>query len=187
MPLHSRPSSLAVLTPISMTLIFFGILALSYFFLFEGELKKYANGGSFHRETEEKLLSERSTYLASLTSLHDSYGVHGQDPQDPLSLMLPTTKDIPLIFANFEALARRQGVGLQVVSVSSGQDIQKKGSSTAVHESLVTMKFSNVDYAKLKVLLDDIEHDAHLIDVVSFDFDPGSHFLSLTAKMYYGG
>jgi Tfp pilus assembly protein PilO len=177
-----RATVLDKLTPVFMLLIVAGVVGASYFFIFQQEVEKFVGGGALHKATGQETLQKRTAYLSELKNIEELYAVHGKNSASPVSLILPSKPDIPNLFVNFEELAKRRGVGLQVINVS---DADTRGSS-GITEMTVTLKFMNVDYSRLKDVLRELEQDARLIDVLSFSFDPGAEFLSVTARMYAG-
>ncbi|MBI4239572.1 hypothetical protein HY620_01120 [Candidatus Uhrbacteria bacterium] len=171
------------ITPLLIVCIFGVVWGVSYYLYIQHELQRYLSGGTLHQETVKRQLADRSSYLERLKHFAALYNEQGTDPKNAFASIAPLKKDIPSLFQLYEQIAYKHNLGLQLVDII-GQDGSRKD-APGIKEVIIALKLTNVDYEKMKSLLADIETNARLTDVQSFDFDPESRSLSLNVKMYY--
>ncbi len=170
-------------TPIVSGLMFAVIAALCFVYFIQPEIKQYEPGGPLDVEAKRTIVANRKQYLLDLKKLNELYTTYGVGEQSIVSTMLPSGKDIPGIFAGYELLAKRMKIGLESIDIVN-QDGKAKGIAGA-KEIVVSLRLSNVDYAKFKEFLNVLETSSKFIDVVSFDIQPESRFSNVTLKTYY--
>ena len=173
------------ITPLLIVCIFGAVWGVSYYFFIQHQLARYLPGGALHQETATRQLSDRTAYLERIKSFTALYNEQGTDPKNAFASIAPVQKDIPSVFQLYEHIAYKHNLGLQLVDIVN-QDGSRKD-APGVKEVVIALKLTNVDYEKMKSLLADIETNARLTDVLSFDFNPESSSLSLNVKMYNFG
>lgn len=166
-------------------ILFLGILAASYFFLFQPELQKYETGGPLNIEAKEELLGKREKYKKELEQLYAVYQENVEGDSDKIGEVVPGPAHLAPIYAMLDTIALGQGVALQVVDIALTPEQVKNPSP--LKEILISMKATNVSYSSLKGLLDAFEKNKRLTDVALLDYDSKSKFLNLNVKMYYLG
>ncbi len=171
--------------PVLILLIVCGVLWYMYTSFIQPELLKYLPGGEFNSETEKAKLVEQQNYLKELK---DFYTLYQQKTSgtDVLAGTVPQHADYPIFFAGFEKIAADLSLGLEVISISAPKGIdEKKKTKGELKELMVSLKFTKVDYKKLKTLLNIFETNKRILDVQSVDADPASGFASFLIRTYY--
>ncbi len=170
--------------PVIVIVIFAAVLAPTYFFLLQPELNKYVSGGTQNIDTARELLEKRKNYAAQLRPLEDLYDEYGTGSQsNTIETILPTSLDIPTIYAIFERFGRDMNIGVQSIDIGS---LESASSAVqGVKSVIISMKMSGVGYEKMKEILKYLEVSMRLTDVTTIDFDPRAKFLSLTMRVYY--
>ncbi len=179
----SKISTLGAGIFIFAAVLFIGVAGSLYFFVVQPELARYLPGGSRDLQAKKEIIASRQTYLDDLRKLQASYQSYGSGTDNSIDKMLPSGKDIPDIFTNYEQFAKKMGVGVQLIDIVS-QDASVKGLS-GVKEIDVSLRFNNVDYQKFKELLKALESSGRLTDIISFDIQPDSRSASMLVKNYY--
>ena len=170
-------------TPLACGLVFVVIVAIFFVYLIQPEIRQYEPGGPLDVEAKRKIVEDRKQYLDDLRKLNTLYTTYGVGEQSAVSTIVPDAKDIPGVFSGYELLAKRMKIGLESIDIIN-QDGKAKGIPGA-KEIIVSLRLSNVDYAKFKDFLGVLETSSRFIDVVSFDIQPESRFSTVTLKTYY--
>lgn len=170
--------------PVIVIMIVAAVLAPTYFFLLQPELKKYLPGGEQNIRTAQELLEKRKGYVDQLKPLQELFEQYGSGSQSNIiGTILPSDLDIPTIYATFERIGRDLQIGVQSIDIGS---VESASSSVqGVKSVIISMKISGVRYEKMKEILQYLETTMRLTDVTTIDFDPRSKFLSLTMRVYY--
>lgn len=164
-------------------LVCFGIFGGLFVTVIQPEIQKYRPGGKFDVEEKKKIVEDRRVYLEDLKKLNALYQQYGEGTESKLARMLPVSPDVANIFTSYERFAKKMGVSLQSIDIV-GQDGKVKNVPGA-REVLISLSFSNVDYAKFKQLLKALEANSRFTDVVSFDIAPDSQAASVNVRTYY--
>lgn len=171
--------------PLLILLIIGGVFWYMYTSFIQPEFQKYTAGGEFHVDTEKAKLAEQQKYLKEL---RDFYTLYQQKTSgtDVLAGTVPQYAEYPIFFAGFEKVAADLGLGLEVVSISAPKGIEKKKKEKGELKDLsVSVKFTKVDYKKLKTILNIFETNKRILDVQSVDADPAGGAASFIIKTYY--
>lgn len=182
--IHPTANVIDKLMGFIVVLVFFAILAPAYIFLISPQLEKILPGGDAHRQTAEELLAKRTSYLKSLQPLQELYDAYGPKSESNLiESIVPSSVDIATLYALFERLGRELNVSVQTIDIGSveGASSPIKG----VESVIVSLKFADVNYGKMKEILSALESNLRLTDTIVIDYDPRSKFLSLTTRLYY--
>jgi len=171
--------------PLLILAIMGGVLWYAYASFIDPELKKYLPGGEFHSDTEKAKLAEQEKYLKELQDFYSLYQKRTSGT-DVLANAVPQHADSPGFFAGFEKIATDLGLGLEVISVTPPKGIEpKKKEKGQLKELTISVKFTKVDYKKLKTLLNIFETNRRILDVQSVDADPSGGAASFIIKTYY--
>lgn len=182
--IHPSESVIDKLMGLIVVLVFLAILAPTYIFLISPQLEKILPGGDAHQQTAEELLSKRTAYLKSLQPLQELLDAYGSESKsDLIGSIAPSSIDIATLYALFERLGREMNVSIQTIDIGSAEGASSlvKG----VESVIVSLRFADVNYGKMKEILSTLESNLRLTDVVVIDYDPRSKFLSLTVRLYY--
>lgn len=171
------------LVPLLAAILFAGVFGALFMLVIAPEIQKYRPGGQFDVEEKKKIVENRRLYLEDLKKLQALYEQYGEGEQSKLNMVLPSGPDIATIFSSYERFAKKMGVSLQSIDIVS-QDGKVKNNPGA-KEVLISLSFTNVDYAKLKILLKALETHARFTDVVSFDSSPDSQAAGINIRTYY--
>ena len=172
------------LMPLVVIAIAATILAPTYIFLLQPELKKYLSGGEQNVQTAQEFLDKRKSYADQLKPLQELYEQYGSGSQaNVIETIMPSDLDVATIYATFERVGRDLDIGLQ--SIDIGNVDGASSSVQGVKSVIISMKISGVGYEKMKDILRYLETTMRLTDVNVIDFDPRSKFLSLTMRVYY--
>ncbi len=172
------------LMPLVVIAIAAAILAPTYIFLLQPELKKYLSGGEQNVQTAQEFLDKRKSYADQLKPLQELYEQYGSGSQaNVIETIMPSDLDIATIYATFERIGRDLDIGVQ--SIDIGNVDGASSSVQGVKSVIISMKISGVGYEKMKDILRYLETTMRLTDVNVIDFDPRSKFLSLTMRVYY--
>ena len=172
------------LMPLVVIAIAATILAPTYIFLLQPELKKYLSGGEQNVQTAQEFLDKRKSYADQLKPLQELYEQYGSGSQaNVIETIMPSDLDIATIYATFERIGRDLDIGVQ--SIDIGNVDGASSSVQGVKSVIISMKISGVGYEKMKDILRYLETTMRLTDVNVIDFDPRSKFLSLTMRVYY--
>ncbi len=101
--------------PILIVLIFGLIFGFFFIRVIQPEYQKYLPGGPLHADTEKVRLLDRTRYRDDLKKLFDLYKENTSGELDGLSLLVPSTQDVPTLLASTEKLIRTQGASLQSI------------------------------------------------------------------------
>ena len=172
------------LMPLVVIAIAATILAPTYIFLLQPELKKYLSGGEQNVQTAQEFLDKRKSYADQLKPLQELYEQYGSGSQaNVIETIMPSDLDVATIYATFERIGRDLDIGVQ--SIDIGNVDGASSSVQGVKSVIISMKISGVGYEKMKDILRYLETTMRLTDVNVIDFDPRSKFLSLTMRVYY--
>lgn len=176
-------ASLGKLLPIIAVLVFVAVGLPLFFLLIQPEVSVYLPGGSRDLDATRQIIQSRREYLSDLRKLVALYDVYGKGDAALIKRVLPSEKNIPEVFAFYERLAKRMGIGLQSIDIVS-QDASAKGLS-GVKEMSISLRFTAVDYQKFKELLKLFESSSRVTEILSFDIQPESRNATLLIKTYY--
>ncbi len=175
--------SIGRLVPILAPLVFVVIALPLFLLLVMPQFSDYLPGGSRDLEATRQIIQSRRQYLEDLRQLKVLHEKYGDGNAALMNRILPGDKSIPDVFAYYERLAKRMRVGLQSIDIVS-QDAPAKGLS-GVKEMNISLKFSGVDYKKLKELLKMFEDSSRITEVLSFDIQPEGRSAAMMIKTYY--
>lgn len=170
--------------PFLIVLIFAAVFGPFFYYIIQPELQKYLPGGPSNYTAIKQLLDSRTTYRNDLKSLADFVAQSEAREQDPIALILPSSEDIPTLYALFEKLAKDVGVGLQVVDIASGGS-DPQDAKEPIRKVRISLRFINVDYDSLKRLLTALETNIRLTTIESLAYDPVNQFASVSIFTYY--
>lgn len=171
-------------SPFLIVIIFAAVFGTAYTYLVQPELQKYLPGGPLNYHTVNDLLTSRQQYRDNLEGLFTFYKKATANAQDPLTMVLPSDKDIPTLYALFEKIAKDSSAGLQVIDISS-KDGSAKNTDGKIKQVEISLRFVNVDYAGLKRLLAALETNIRLTTIKDIAFDPANSIANFTVTTYY--
>ncbi|GEM_PF-5733783 len=174
-----------IATQVLAVILFLGVGLAAYFFVFQGEMKKYDEGGPLNIKTKEDALATRQAYKKELERLYTLYQENVGNENDNVNEVIPDAKHLPPIYAMLDAIATSQGIALQSVDVTFPPENTKNPSP--LKEIIISVKATNVGYSNLKGFLDALEKNKRLTDVSLLEYDSKAKFLNLNVKMYYLG
>lgn len=174
------------MVPFLVVLIFAAVFGSFFYYIIQPELQNYLPGGPNNYTSIKTLLDGRTVYRNDLDGLAEFVRQAAENKQDPIALVLPSGEDVPTLYALFEKIAQDVGVGLQVIDIS-----QREAGGTAPTGPIRTvstdLRFVNVDYATLKILLSALESNIRLTAITSLSYDPLNQIVSMTVLTYYFG
>lgn len=184
-----RPQSKAVklfdaTVPFLIVLIFAGIFGSFFYYIIQPELLKYLPGGKVNENEVKLLLDARTTYRNDLKNFADFVKTADENKQDPVALILPSSVDVPTLYALFEKLSADVGVGLQLIDIGSASGDEQE-TSGQIAKVPITLRFVNVDYPTLKRLLTALEQNIRLTSIESLSYDPLGRSVSMEIFTYY--
>lgn len=172
------------LVPFLIVLIFASVFGSFFYYIIQPEMQKYLPGGTVNYTSVKELLDSRTSYRNDLKSLADFASVAEKNGQDPIALVLPSSEDVPTLYALFEKMAKDAGVGLQVIDISQRAD-DAKSAKEQIREVPIQLRYVNVDYETLKRLISAIESNIRLTRIKSLSYDPVGQTVSILASTYY--
>jgi hypothetical protein len=175
---------LDALTPFLIVIIFAAVFGSFFYYIIQPESQKYLPGGPSNEFSVKELLKSRKTYRDDLNGLFTFYTSSKTQEQDPLTMILPSDKDVPTLYALFEKMAKDIDVGLQVIDISDARETTKSARSM-VKRVPVALRFVNVDYGGLKRIIAALEHNGRLTAIENYSYDPGNNVASFSVVTYY--
>lgn len=175
---------LDALTPFLIVIIFAVVFVSFFYYIIQPELQKYLSGGPLNVETVQELLKSRKVYHDDLNGLFTFYTTAIQAKADPLTMILPSNKDVPTLYALFEKIGKDAAVGLQVIDISDNGE-QAKKTKGQIRKVPIALRFVNVDYPGLKRLIATLESNIRLTTIEDFSFDPTNNIASFSVATYY--
>ena len=172
------------IVPFLVVVIFAGVIAPFFYYVIQPALQNYLPGGSMNYTSAKQLLDARTGYRDTLRGLEEFVSGAEKNQQDPLNLVLPKGADAPTLYALFEKLAADQSVGLQAIDISATRE-EEMGSSSAIRKVPVALRFVNVPYERLKLLVRALETNMRLTTVESLNYDPVNQTASVNVVTYY--
>jgi len=146
------------------------------------QIYRFMDGGDLNASAQQSTLEQKTKYLQNLQKLKAiSEQIEAQGATG-VNNILPSDKDIPTLFATYEAIAHTQGVELGSVDIVTPADASKQ---SGLNQLQVSLRMSGVRYATFKTFLKSLESLQRVADVKSFGYDAKSGFLNIGLTTYY--
>ncbi|MBI4122114.1 MAG: type 4a pilus biogenesis protein PilO [Parcubacteria group bacterium] len=177
------------------------VSAAAFAFIVYPQWTKVGAGREFDTASLEQTYQDREKTLNQLKALSGNYEKIDAENISLLSSILPTSKAIPELLAQLEAIARQSGVSLTSVSLA---EVDEKGSTlkqtleaevgggkktvkkdNKIRQMNVQMQVGANRYPVFKQLLEQLQSHTRLIDVESYLFASDQDSQALTLKVYY--
>lgn len=177
------------------------VSAASFFFVVWPQWNRVGTAKELDVAAMEATLNERESYLAQLKALRANYEKIPQEDITLLSRILPTSRAVPELIQQLEAMSRESGVGLSSVNLSdvaetrasARQQLQAEvgGAPAAVSKDksvkqvTVQLQIETTQYDRFKQFINALQSNDRILDVESYLFASDQEIQTVTARTYY--
>ncbi len=177
------------------------ISALAFFLVVQPQWTRVGPGRELDVDALQATLEEREGYLAQLKTLRSNYEQIPAEQILLLSRVLPTTKAVPELLTQFEAMGQQSGIDVTNINISevtearasAKQQLEQEVSGTAkqtaknVKSLNIQVQISTKNYGRFKTFIQALQSNDRIMDVESYLFSTDQETQSVTVSTYYLG